>query len=125
MVGGTALNGDGDEFTRGGLCLLFHTLIDFAQLDCGIMLCLLLDGGNEIILCLLAGQAGNAFQRCKLLIFELLAGFLRFLNLCESAVQLLTLLVQRICFAVQRLLLLGETAFPLPRLPHVFLFQQT
>ena len=113
MIGGTALNGDGNEFTSGGLRLFLCALIDFAQLHCGIMLCLLLDGGNEIILCLLTGQAGNAFQRCKLLIFELLTGFLRFLHLCESAVKLLIFLVQRICFAVERLLFLSETALQL------------
>ena len=121
MVSGAALNSNRNQLTGSRFCFFLGALIDFSKFNSCIVLCFLLDGGDQIVLRLFTGQAGNALKRSNLLIFELVTRFLGLLNLCELAIELFILLIQSICFTVECFFLLGQTALELLRFVAAFL----
>lgn len=55
VVGSAALNGRGDNFSRILFSIILGLLLNLAQLDGCIVLCLLLDGIDKILLGFIAG----------------------------------------------------------------------
>ena len=113
MVSSAALNGRGDNFSRILFSVVLGLLLNFAQLDGCVVLCLLLDGIDKILLGFIAGQTGNAFQTFQLLLLVLLRFLTAFLDVCQTAGQFLVFLVRCIRLTIQRFFLLCQSTFGL------------
>ena len=121
MVGGAALDGEGDDLAGAGIGLVLVLLFDLAHLD-GLLVG---DLGGELIdqhgLGLLHGVAGDALQHFKLGLFDLLELLLLCLDLGELFGQQLVFAVDGIGLFVQMLFLLLKTVLLLGKLGTAFL----
>ena len=115
MVCRAALNGGRDDFACGLLALILELLVDFADLDGGIVLRLGLDGVDEHFTRFIAGHACDLLELFYLLVLDALKLGLFVLYSLKMAVQLFVLAVEGVALLVERFLALNETALKLLR----------
>ena len=110
MVGGAALDGPRDEFPGDGVGLFLVVGLNLLDLHGGLVGDVGLQLGDEVVLGLLGGEAGDALQHFHLGLFDggdLLPGLFQ---LAEPPGEGLLFLLDVVGLAVQGLLLLLETA---------------
>ena len=121
MVGGTALDGGGDDLTGQGLGIVLQVRLDLLDLHGGLVADLVLNRLQQILLGLLLGQAGELLQLGLLGLQDLVGLVLRLSDLGEALVQLLLLALEGLGLLVQGGFLLFQTALLLAQLRPAFL----
>ena len=106
MVGGAALDGQGDDFAGLGVRFLLEPGLDLLNLHGRLVGDVLLQLGEEVVLRFLGGEAGNALQLVHLLLLQGLGLGLGGVQLGQLGGQLFLLALDVLHLAVQVLLLL-------------------
>ena len=115
LVRRAPLDGLGDDLSGPGFALLFHPGLNLFNLHGGFMCHLGLHLGNQILLGLFHGKAGDFFQHIRLLFFQgfnflprlvnrrvlLCQGFLPFLDGLQLPVNVVLLLLQTVFLSLQ------------------------
>ena len=91
MVGGTALDGLGEELAGLFVGVFLKLLFELQDFDRLVMGQVVLELTEEIFLGLLGGKAGNALEHIELALFDLLGLFQLFLDFLTALGQLLVL----------------------------------
>ena len=66
MVGGAALDGDGDDLAGELIGVVLEVRLDLLDLERGVMLAFVFEILQQVVLSLLLRQAGELFQRFEL-----------------------------------------------------------
>ena len=110
MVGGAALDGDGEDVAGLLVRLIFRLLLILLDFHSLLMLELFFCLSHENRLCLIGCEAGDALELCLLLRVHLIDGLLRLIDAGFLARELLFLLFDGVELAVEVLLLLHDAA---------------
>ena len=111
MVGGAALDGEGDDLPGLGVGLVLEAGLDFLDLHGRLVGHVVLQLLEQKVSGLLGGKAGDALQLGDLLLLQLLRLGLGGVQLGQLGGQLLFLLLNVLGLAVQVLLLLLKAVF--------------
>ena len=111
MIGSTTLDCCGDNFLGKFICIIFQLLLDFLDLHGHFVRTVVFDGVDQIKLCLFRAEAGDFFQHLQLALFQGCYFLLLLFNGSDLSVERIRLLLDCICFAVERFLLLLKAMF--------------
>ena len=111
LIGGTLLNGHGDDVARLFVALFLGAAFDVAHHDGGVMIGVLLDAGHEDVARLFHGHVGDALQLALLLVVQLLGLGLQTLGFLILDVQVFLAHFQVVQLFVQHFLALLSAAF--------------
>ena len=110
MVGGAALDGDGDDLAGELIGVVLEVRLDLLDLERGVMLAFVFEILQQVVLSLLLRQAGELFQRFELALLDHFDLVLRGGNICLTAAEIVFLAFEGVELLVERLFLLLEAA---------------